>query len=473
MTHWTDIVGVTARRAPRKKRARGAQRFLIHNQLLGARLYLYSLARFAVVGVIAAGALFAKYVVGVEDLDIPHLLGVAAMLGMYNCAVFFMIRPLRDRERAEIAYSLLAGIMHATIMLDFVFLTLALWLVGGARSPFQAFYVFNVILASVLLTRLSAFLHTAFGYLLLALLIVGEWREWIPPFNPVGATFGPDKIDGRMVVTLLAVDGLLFALSASILTSLTQVLRSGERELRDVNAALEHLSAMRRDFLQMVLHDLKTPIVAVTQHLYNLDAQLHERLSDVEQRWMDRCRVRLKDLSALLSDLQVLALLESETLQKKKAVLDLPVLLAALVAEAQDLAQMRNHTLELETAGPLPVVRGIERLFREAVSNLITNAIKYTPSGGRIVVRANAVEDGVCIEIQDNGIGISIEDQRRLFQEFGRVRPKTGEDVDTTGSSGLGLAIVRRAVELHGGTVEVESELNHGSTFRMILPAEE
>ena len=452
--------------------ARRAHRLLLHNQLLGERLYLYSLARFLVVGAIVAGTLFATYIVGVEDLDVTRLFGVAGALGFYNLIVFAIIRPYRGRERSEAAGSMLTGVMHAAILLDFLFLTIALWLVGGARSPFQAFYLFNVILASVLLSRKAAFFHTFLGYLLLAGLVIGEWKGWIPACSPVGAVSTASSLDGRYVVTLLVVYGMLFALSVIMLTSLVQLLRAGEERLREANDQLAALSAVRRDFLQMVLHDLRTPVVAVTQHLYNIEAVLSGKLSEQESRWLTRCQTRMNELMAFLNDLQVLTVLESEGIRKQAQPIDLKPLLESLVAENQDLARMRNHALALECSGDLPDIKGIPRLFREAVLNLITNAVKYTSAGGRIVVRATSKDSRVRIEVEDNGIGISKENQKRLFQEFGRIRPAQSDNLDITGSSGLGLAIVRRIIEMHGGEVGVESELNQGSTFHIEVPAE-
>lgn len=451
---------------------RRAHRLLLHNQLLGERLYLYSLARFLVVGAIVAGTLFATYIVGVEGLDVARLFGVAGALGFYNIIVFAIIRPYRGRERSEAAGSMLTGVMHATILLDFLILTIALWLVGGARSPFQAFYLFNVILASVLLSRKAAFFHTFLGYLLLSGLVIGEWMGWIPACSPVGAVSTTSSLDGRYVVTLLVVYGMLFALSVIMLTSLVQLLRAGEERLREANDQLAALSAVRRDFLQMVLHDLRTPVVAVTQHLYNIEAVLSGKLSEQESRWLARCQMRMNELLAFLNDLQVLTVLESEGIRKQSQPIDLKPLLESLVAENQDLAQMRNHALALECSGDLPDIKGIPRLFREAVLNLITNAVKYTPAGGRIVVRAMSKDGRVRIEVEDNGIGISRENQKRLFQEFGRIRPAQSDNLDITGSSGLGLAIVRRIIEMHGGEVGVESEPNQGSTFHIEVPVE-
>jgi two-component system sensor histidine kinase SenX3 len=320
-----------------------------------------------------------------------------------------------------------------------------------------------------LLSRTAAVLHTLFGYLLLASLVVGEWAEWIPSCFPLGAVGSSEPLDGRFVLTLLTVYGLLFALSHVLLTGLAQLLRLGERDLRHANEELQRLSAMRRDFLQILLHDLKSPLSAVAQHLYNVEAHLHDNLSDQIPGWIARCQLRIKELSSFLRDLQMLAILESDEIQKQVKSIDLKSFLEEIAAEYQDSAKIRDHTLTFDVPEDAPPVQGIERLLREAVANLITNAIKYTPPGGVIQVRATIQPDAVCIEVQDNGIGISEEDQKRLFQEMSMVRLKPHASAEITGRSGLGLSLVRRIVELHNGTVSVQSAPDRGSTFTIRL----
>ena len=447
------------------------QNLLLHERLLGERLYLYSLARFLVVAAIVAGSLFASYVVGVEDLDVPKLLAVAAVLALCNCGVFFLVRSGRDGKRRVESRRVLRIITHATIMLDFLFLTIALWLVGGAKSPFQAFYLFNVILASVLLSRTAAFMHTLAGYLFLAALVVGEWLEWIPACYPGGAVSGGGPLDGRYVITLLAVYGLLFALSAAMLTGLMQLLRAGERGIRLTNAKLGHISAMRRDFLHIALHDLKAPVSAVSLQLYAIETELKDFLEMRHKKMFARCQVRLKEQGDFLYDLQILAALDVEGIREQNREVDIGTLVGNVVAENQDLAQERHHTLEAEFPERLPTVSGIERLLRESILNLITNAIKYTPEGGKITVRVMDGGGAVRIQVQDNGIGIAPEDRQRLFKEFVRIR-RDDVSVGQQASSGLGLSIVRRVVEAHGGHVEVESAVNKGSTFTIELPAD-
>ncbi len=447
-----------------------ARSLLFQSRRIGDRLYVYAVVRFLVVLAIAAGGFFASYVVGVEHLPVPWLLGVAGALGLYNTLVFFLVKPFRDREKAAAKYNYLVGLMHATIMLDFLFLTVALWLVGGAKSPFQAFYLFHVILAAVFLSRRAAFAQTLFGYTLLSGLVLGQWLGWIPGINPPGAVNSTEPLDGRYALTVLVVYGMLFALSAVILTSLMALLRMGERHLIEANEKLERLSAMRRDFLHIVLHDLKSPVAAVSQHIMNLEATLEGSLNTQQAQWLERCKVRLSDQMDFLHDLEMLALLETDSLLKDAVPVDVATLLSELDAEFQDLARARNQSLAMEVQDNLRQAKGVPRLVREAAANLISNALKYTPEGGRIFVRAMNLNAKVRIEVHDTGIGIAPEDHARLFREFVRLHPKTVTAAQGT-SSGLGLSIVRRIAEAHGGSIDLCSEPNKGSTFILELPA--
>ena len=145
-------------------------------------------------------------------------------------------------------------------------------------------------------------------------------------------------------------------------------------------------------------------------------------------------------------------------------------MLADIVAENQDLAEQQGHELTLDVQPPLPHVFGVPLLLREAAVNYVTNAVKYTPPGGHIVVRARSVPPMVRIEVEDDGVGISDEDQRRLFGEFVRLRHKDSSVAKAKGS-GLGLTIVRHVAEAHGGRIGVVSEPGRGSTFFLELPA--
>ena len=130
-----------------------------------------------------------------------------------------------------------------------------------------------------------------------------------------------------------------------------------------------------------------------------------------------------------------------------------------------------RHTAVLDISDNAPLVAAIPILVKEVIANFLTNAIKYTPQGGRITLRCIDVGGRVRMEVEDTGIGIDQEDQKKLFQEFSRIRKEPREGEIKIPGIGLGLSIAKRIVEMHGGRVFLESEPERGSVFSFELPA--
>jgi signal transduction histidine kinase len=251
-----------------------------------------------------------------------------------------------------------------------------------------------------------------------------------------------------------------------------QALCDSESRLRRTNASLRTLSKLRRDFLHIAVHDMKSPVSAAKMLLHSLQTLLEDRLDQREEHLIERMHNRLDEASSFLRDFQFFAALEDTSQVRKNARrTNLNEILARVADEQRHLAAENRHTLAVEPADGLPCVAGIDRLLSEVVMNLVTNAVKYTPEGGRIVLRSLVTPEGYTrVEVEDNGIGISLENQKLLFREFVRVK-----DNDVSGRKvpgiGLGLSIVRRIVEMHGGRVYLRSEPEKGSVFGFDLPA--
>jgi signal transduction histidine kinase len=444
---------------PRTKR----DLILTHSLLLGERLYLFARLRFLAAAGILVGGLFATYAVGVEGLNLAALCGAALFLASYNVAVFFAVRPYRHLGEGADKHRRLALIAYVSVSLDYLVLTYAIWHVGGAESPFLAFYLLHVILASVLLSRAEAYGHAAVGYLFLSGLVLGEWSGIVPRQTIVGATAG-GGLDGRLVLTILFVYGLLTGVTTALTTGIVKLLRESEHGLRGARDRLEHLADIRRSFLHVVLHDVRSPVGTVVAMLEGLAGGIDGPLGEAQKQRVARASRRLYGVLDLLRSLRVLADLETERLETMMAPVDLLSTIRAAVEDHLDSAE--QHGLSLQTSLPpsLPNVEGVERLIREALANYLTNAIKYTQPGGRVIVEASSTADIVRIEVKDNGPGISAEDQRRLFQEFARAG-RTGGRANKAGGIGLGLSIVRRIADAHDGRAGVVSELGSGSTF--------
>jgi two-component system phosphate regulon sensor histidine kinase PhoR len=232
---------------------------------------------------------------------------------------------------------------------------------------------------------------------------------------------------------------------------------------RDVTQS-ERLDAMRRDFVANVSHELRTPLTVVNGFLETLlDAQ--PPLDELRQRHLRLMHEQASRMSRLVEDLLMLSRLEAEETPLADDDVDVPALVAELEAEARALSAGRH---EISAQAEPVFVRGSRDELRSAFGNLVSNAIRYTPSGGRIALAWRAQHDGAAFAVTDTGIGIAAEHLPRLTERFYRVDRSRSRE---TGGTGLGLAIVKHVLIRHQGQLLVDSEVGRGSTFRAWLPA--
>jgi len=452
---------------------------LTYRQLLGRRMYLNALVRYGVAFVFVLGGSFAGKIFDVQGVNVEPLIYIGVAIAIYNTPIYWFVRQFRLPDLSYTEFGKLRSVMYSAIILDFLSLAVVVYELGGARSPFMAFYVLHVTLSCVMLSGRAAMLFTGLAYVLVSIQVIGEWSG-IGMFtkyqNGNGVVIPLSTVQA---VETLVVYGLLFAMLDILLISVTAWLRRDERVLRLKNEQLDRLSRMRRDYLHVATHNLKSPIGAAMMMLEKLENELAGPINEKQREWIERCSIRLGGLMELLGDLQLLGELETEELDKRFQPIDLGMMLQEIIEEVRLNAQVKEQTLKAEIAENLPAVRGIDRLVREAIVNYLTNAIKYTPNGGRIVLRAFTTggpgagggkrEGRLRIEVEDNGIGIAREKQDRLFGEFQRI-DKAKSLRNGIPGTGLGLSIVKRIVEAHGGVVGVESDAGSGSVFYMELP---
>ena len=253
------------------------------------------------------------------------------------------------------------------------------------------------------------------------------------------------------------------------LRSLSVVLRhygDGQRLLltQDITER-ERADAMRRDFVANVSHEIRTPLTVLAGFI---ETMVSLPLTDAErQRMLDLMAQQADRMQALVADLLTLAQLEGSPRPATDQWHDLDRVLAQAQADGQALS-LGRHTIELDGASGAEVAGNRSELL-SAVGNLVNNAVRYTPSGGRIGVRLAWRDGGGAeVEVVDNGVGIAREHIPRLTERFYRV---DGSRSRETGGTGLGLAIVKHVVQRHGGELVIESEPGKGSRFRLVLPS--
>ena len=235
--------------------------------------------------------------------------------------------------------------------------------------------------------------------------------------------------------------------------------------LRDP-ASERRLESAIAEFLSHIAHELKSPLSTIRSYSEMLQDGSIEK-PDTRREFFNVITDETSRLAKLIDNLLDLSKLDTGALTPKKARLRADALVQELLRACEPQARAKGLQLQGKVPPNLPTVFGDKDLIGVAVSNLISNAIKYTPSGGRVQVRAVAEDESLVIEVEDSGIGIRPEDRAHLFEKFFRG---SGPEVRKQPGTGLGLALAQQIVKLHGGQLGVDSQSGRGSTFRIVLP---
>ena len=268
----------------------------------------------------------------------------------------------------------------------------------------------------------------------------------------------PMEAESALVDEIEAPDGRTFSASVSSLAGGGRVVT-----LRDITY-LKELDQMKSDFVNTVSHDLRSPLTYMRG--YTSMIPMAGPLNEKQQGFVDRIVSGIEQMTELIDDLLDIGKIEAGVgIQIERC--SLPIIVQAVVDDLGMRAIENEVELSADLPRDLPPTLGDNTLIRQAVKNLIENAIKYTPGPGWVQVRLHAEPQSLVVSVQDNGIGIAPENQHRLFEKFYRIRRRDTVHIRGTG---LGLAIVKSIADLHGGRVWVESKLDEGSTFNLALP---
>jgi signal transduction histidine kinase/HAMP domain-containing protein len=283
--------------------------------------------------------------------------------------------------------------------------------------------------------------------------------------------FSADQLVGALVVrrretgsfSERAID-LLQTFAAQSVVALENARLFGEIE--EKSRELEIASRHKSQFLANMSHELRTPLNAILGFTELLIDGLYGALPEKALGVLERVQINGRHLLGLINDVLDLSKIEAGQLTLTVDEYSLPALCRSVVAATESLARAKGLSLTAVIEDGLPLGRGDERRLTQVLLNLVGNAIKFTDRGS-VEIRAGAAEGCFTIAVRDTGPGIAEADQSRIFEEF---RQGDSSSTRRKGGTGLGLAIAKRIVEMHGGTLTVQSAPGMGSTFRMVLP---
>ncbi len=390
---------------------------------------------------------------------------------LYN--LFFQIYGRRLEKVTPHKVSVFSRFANIQIVADWLALTLVVHYTGGVESPLVFFFIFHVIISTILLSRLAAYLQTTLAAFLIVLLSVAEYYGAIAHIDIPGILGGRLHAEPVRLFTFLFFFTSAFYISTYLASSMSKRLRGREKELvvlkknlEEAYHKLEKADVAKSEFVMMVTHELRSPLSAIESILrLFLDGYAGD-LSGEQKKLIGGVGQRTHFLIRLVNDLLHLAQVKAEKFQKEKEKINLVEIIERVVNSVQGRVKSKRLKLQVEfPGGPILFWANgdeIELLF----SNLVGNCVEYTPPEGTITVIVAGEGKRVRVEISDTGIGISAGDLPKIFEEF--YRGKNAKDA-VKDQTGLGLSMVKRIVEKYGGKITVHSTLGRGTKFTFFL----
>jgi two-component system, NtrC family, sensor kinase len=252
-----------------------------------------------------------------------------------------------------------------------------------------------------------------------------------------------------------------FATQSALAIQNARLFSEIEGQSRQLEAASRHKS----EFLANMSHELRTPLNAIIGFSEVLIQRMFGPVNDKQDEYLRDIHVSGQHLLSLINDILDLAKIEAGRMELAGADFDLPAAIENALTLVRERASRRGIALERVVDPALGMIHADERKVKQVLLNLLSNALKFTPEGGRVDVEAGRAGGAALISVRDTGVGIAPEDHAAVFEEFRQVGKSRGVE-----GTGLGLALSRKFIELHGGRIWVESELGRGATFRFTLP---
>ncbi len=412
------------------------------------------------------------------------------LIAVYNVLMWSLTGGRTGIEPSE---ARLRALMRLQLVLDLLALTVVLHFAGGLENPLSAYYVVLVAISSIQVPKREALLYALLATLFWAAMVIFEGWGLLPHHNLVGFRLPVRYKEPLHILAEVIVVGTASFAVAHVCSSVAERLRNSERqlyeantacelragqlaeanascelragELASLNARLRELDQDRAFFIRLVTHELRAPVAAIQSYLrLILDGYVpEERTLEI----VTKAEQRARDQLDLIGDLLDLAHIQ----QAKRECVEEPCDILQSLGDVLDLerahADSKRLTVHLDVPAAISRVPLNAEHVKQVWTNLISNAIKYTPEDGEITVALSETADVVRGAVRDTGIGIAPEEIDRVFESF--YRTERAKAMSRQGT-GLGLSIVAGIVGHYGGRIWVESTVGEGSTFSFELP---
>jgi signal transduction histidine kinase len=420
--------------------------------------------RWIAIGGLAAATFGASRFMNVS-LPTSKLYLLSAILLAYNFILYDLIRYFTWGGRRASPRTI-SNIIIFQVAADLFILTTILHFSGGVENPFFLYFVFHMVLTSVFLSRLQSYIVATLAVVFFGGLILLEYLGVLGHYTLQGFAS-----DGRYQSSTF-VGGTFFIFTTTLYlvvymtTSITKQLHKQQADQEQAHSLLEEKDHLKNEYVMRLTHDIRGHLAAIESCLdvvlHHIGGELGSKQRDLTERAYRRANKCMGFISALLrlTRMKLSGQVDMQLFAMRNVIMDT---LAAVEGRAKE----KSINVSYEIDEVIDEIYGEPVLLGEAITNLLFNAVRYTPSGGDIRLEVKDEGQTVLVTVRDTGIGIPEGDQEKIFEEF--YRGVNAREIERD-STGLGLSIVRQVVERHGGRVWAQNNESGGSTFSFRIP---
>ena len=431
-------------------------------RLIERAYWLIKLRWIAIVG-LSLATVFASNLLDVS-LQVVPLYCIAAVLTLYNTVSWLLLNRTLRADAGNISISA-KKIINFQISADLLTLTVLLHYSGGIENPFIIYFIFHMIIASIILSVVESYLYATLAAALVALMVFLEYSEILPHYCLRGFITHDLHQDGFYIVITILIFVTTLYFVVYMTNSISTQLRRQQEAYRQANIQLKQKDRIKDEYVSRITHDIKGHLAAIQGCLGVVVNKLAGALNESQADFINRAHDRTKKLTNFVTALLKLTQMR---LSNKLVMESFPLknTIDNALATVKTKVENRSITLNCNIEPSVDRIFGSQFSIEEIITNLLLNAIKYTPAKGTVEINAKDHDNYVLMEVIDTGIGIPEDELDKVFDEFFRATNARKVEKDGTG---LGLSIAKEIIQRHGGNIWVNSQEGLGAKFSFTL----
>ena len=409
---------------------------------------------------------FAKFGLGIDLPTIPIFIVTFCIL-IFNLICLYLQKHVKSYE----------SFANLQISVDWIALVFLVHFTGGIESPVIFYFIFHVIISAILLSEKKCYLQTSFALMLIISLSIMEYFHVIPHVHIKELFPSPVYDNSLYLLSTIFFSVTSLYISAYLATSVNNRLRERENEIvtlkNDITDAYNKLEAIDREkseFTYKVIHELRSPLCAIQSLLKSIEEGYAGEISEKARDLVIRSEKRTSFLVTLVNGL--LDLIAGKIGKPKEGdikSIDINIAVKNTMHLMQEKTKAKSLKIIIKTTPEPSYLNIVPDDLDIILTNLIDNSVKYTEQEGTISINSAITDKEVKLEISDTGIGITTEDLNKIFNEF--YRSQNAKTAELSGT-GLGLSIVKNLIKQYGGSIDVRSEIEKGTTITISFPIE-